>query len=109
MLTVIIVLALAVSGYFLYKKYKTSTSSEEILVKEVLKNIDSRPPLPDVPAEPSSSLEEVAVQDPQLTVVGSTEPVIPEEVPAAITEAAAEEGKDMKLLKKKKRRYYTKK
>ena len=42
MLTVIIVLALAVSGYFLYKKYKTSNNSEEILVKEVLKNILER-------------------------------------------------------------------
>jgi hypothetical protein len=43
MLTVIIVLALAVAGYFLYKKFFITKNSEEVLVKEVLKNIDSKP------------------------------------------------------------------
>ena len=120
MLTVIIVLALAVSGYFLYKKYKTSNNLEEILVKEVLKNIDAKPPTPEVSAEPSSSLEEVRIPEPQ--IVEEVKPLVQAESPVQ-AEAASEPSssleevktpepqivEEVKLVKKKKRRYYTKK
>lgn len=109
MLTVIIVLALAVSGYFLYKKYKTLKNSEEILVKEVLKNIDSKPPTPEVSAEPSSSLEEVNLsvqaESPIQAEVASEPSSSLEEVKLPELQTAEE----AKLVKKKKRRYYTKK
>ena len=120
MLTVIIVLALVISGYFLYKEYKKSSKSEEILVKEVLKNIDAKPPTPEVSAEPSSGLEEVRIPEPQIVEV--KKPLVQDEccVQAEIASepsSSLEEIKtpepliaeEVKLVKKKKRRYYTKK
>jgi hypothetical protein len=120
MLTVIIVLALAVSGYFLYKKYKTSNNSEEILVKEVLKNIDAKPPTPEVSAEPSSSLEEVRIPEPQIAeevkplvqAESSLQVEVASEPSSSLEEVKIPEPQiveEVKLVKKKKRRYYTKK
>lgn len=120
MLTVIIVIVLAVAGYFLYKKLKPSTTTEESLVKETLKNIDAKPSVPEELAAKIAVGEVLAsLKSPELKP--EVEPSVEEEsyeiteeefqaeVAAGSTEVTTEEVKDAKPVRKKKRRYYTKK
>lgn len=119
MLTVIIVIVLAVAGYFLYKKYRTSNATEESLVKETLKNIDAKPSVPEdlaaklAASEVQASLKSTEVkqeiEEPVEESYEITEEEFQAEVAAGSTEVVTEESKDAKPVRKKKRRYYPKK
>lgn len=115
MLTVIIVIVLAVAGYFLYKKYRTSNATEESLVKETLKNIDAKPSVPEdlavklAASEVQASLKSTEVKQEIEESYEITEEEFQAEVAAGSTEVVTEESKDAKPVRKKKRRYYPKK